>query len=132
MEQSTLFHEDIYEALRADVQAIGGSKAVGNMFWPEKPVDKAGENLNNCLNTTRNEKLDAEQVMLIIREAKKVTSFCTVTFQNQNTGFAPPQPIEPEDEAAQLQREFINAKNDLGVMLKKMERLHLPTVKAVG
>lgn len=132
MEQSALFYEDIYDAARTDVQAIGGAKKVGHMLWPEKSVDKAGENLNNCLNVTRNEKLDLEQFTLIIREAKKVGSYATMYFMSRDLGFADPQPIEPVDEAAALQRDFIQSVKAQGEMLKRLESLSIPTVKAVG
>lgn len=69
MQQDSLFHEDIYDALGTDIKHIGGAKKVGVMLWPEKSADKAGENLNNCLNRTRPEKLDPEQIMFIVREA---------------------------------------------------------------
>lgn len=125
MEQVKLFHEDLWEALKTDVQALGGAKKVGHMFWPEKPVDKAGEHLNNCLNVTRNEKLDGEQILLIIREAKKVGSFATMHFQCQEAGFSEPLPIEPEDERARLQREYIEATKAMGRIAERMERLNV-------
>lgn len=53
MNQQPLFCEDIFEALRVDVMALGGAKKVGCLLWPELSADKAGEMLNNCLNRTR-------------------------------------------------------------------------------
>ncbi|MFK5950901.1 MAG: hypothetical protein QM500_19285, partial [Methylococcales bacterium] len=72
MEQLALYHEDIYEAIRTAIQALGGAKKVGSSLWPDKSPDKAGELLNNCLNVTRNEKLDPEQVLFISRESRKI------------------------------------------------------------
>lgn len=123
MTQQSLFFEDIYEALRTDIMALGGPKNVGHMLWPDKPADKAGELLNNCLNRTRNEKLDPEQVQFIKREARKRGSFATAYFCCDDAGFARPQPLEPEDEAAKLQRKFIAATAEMRELMVKLERL---------
>lgn len=131
MQQERLFHEDIYEALRTDILALGGFKKVGSMLWPEKLADKAGENLNNCLNRTRPEKLDAEQILLIKREAKKVGSFAALLFEMDDIGMSHPTPIEPEDEYAKLQREFIHAQEEMGRMLKRMESLSDTKLRAI-
>lgn len=131
MNQQALFHEDVYEALRVDVSAIGGAKRVGSMLWPEKTADKAGEHLNNCLNTARPEKLDPEQVILIKREAKKVGSFAAVFFECGEVGLSHPTPIEPEDEHAILQREFITATKHMDTIMKRFERLQGGDVQAI-
>ena len=114
--QPMLWHEDIYEALSTDIQAMGGNKIVGSKFWPEKSPDKAGEHLANCLNRTRNEKLDPEQVIYIIKEARKVNSFSSIWFTADEGSFEKPQPIEPEDEVAKLQREFV----EMGKAMQKI------------
>lgn len=132
MQQEALFHEDIYEALRTDILALGGFKKVGAMLWPEKTADKAGENLNNCLNRTRPEKLDGEQVLLIKRSAKQVGSFATVMFEMDDIGMTRPTPIEPEDEMAALQRQFIESQKSMSLMLKRMESLSQTKIRSVS
>ena len=123
MQQDSLFHEDIYDALGTDIKHIGGFKKVGSMLWPDKPADKAGENLNNCLNRTRPEKLDPEQIMFVIREAKKVGGFATLFFMADDAGFSRPQPIEPEDERAALQRQAIDAIGQFKTLVTRLERV---------
>ena len=66
--QQPLFHEDIFEAIRTDIMASGGMKAVGLTLFPEKGA-KAGDYLSTGLNPVRPEKLDIEQVMVIKRLA---------------------------------------------------------------
>jgi hypothetical protein len=124
--QQSLFYEDIFEALRTDVMALGGSKRVGAMLWPEKAADKAGELLNNCLNRDRAEKLDLEQTLFIKRAAKQVGSYATIFFECDDAGFTRPHPVEPEDETAKLQREFIEAAKRMEQMTARIERLQLP------
>ena len=132
MQQNELFHEDIFEALRTDIMALGGMKKVGHMLWPDKAPSKAGENLSSCLNESRPEKLDPNQVLFIKREAKQVGSFATQYFESDEIGMTRPTPIEPEDEKAQLEREFIEAQKNLTRMLGRIEKLSEPSLKAVG
>ncbi len=131
MEQEALFLEDELEALKVDIARLGGMKVVGYQLWPDKSPDKAGEYLSACLNRDRREKLDYSQVIWIKREARKVGSFAAQRYENQVCGFAEPVPVEPEDEAARLMREFCAAKDQMARMLGRMERLELP-VKADG
>lgn len=123
MQQEPLFHEDIYEAIRTACMALGGMKRVGVMLKPDHSADKAGEWLNNCLNQTRPEKLDPEQIQFISREARKANCHAIATFQNSDAGYAPPIPIEPEDEKARLQREYIASVKAQQRITEKLERL---------
>ena len=42
MTQQKLWHEDICDALRAAVDALGGTKRVGRALWPAKSIEEAG------------------------------------------------------------------------------------------
>lgn len=120
--QVPLFHEDIYAAIHTAIMALGGAKKIGSCLWPDKPADKAGELLNNCLNRTRAEKLDPEQVNYISREARKVGCHAIAEFNGSDQGYQV-TPIEPEDEKAELQRQIINASKILQDSIAKLERL---------
>lgn len=123
MEQERLWHDDIFDATRTAIQRLGGFKTVGAALWPEKSPDKAGELLANCLNRTRPEKLDLEQFLLIVREARKVGCHVVAAFICDNAGYAPPQPIEPKDEMAELQRAYISAVEAQRALIERMERV---------
>jgi len=120
--QTPLFHEDIYAAIQTAVMALGGSKKVGAALWPDKPADKAGELLNNCINRTRPEKLDPEQVLYIAREARKAGCHAIADFTAADTGYKY-IPIEPEDEKAELQRQVVSASQVLSDVISRLERL---------
>lgn len=120
MTQEPLFHEDIFEAIRTAVMSLGGMKKAGAMLWPDKPADKAGELMANCLNRTRPEKLDPEQVMLLARESRKLNCHAIAHYFNASTGYAEPIPVEPEDERARLQREYIAATQLLDKISKRL------------
>lgn len=122
--QLTLFFDDIYQALMADIQALGGSKTVGSILWPSLKPDKAGEKVANCANRSHAQKFDLEDMLLIIREARKNGSYATAFFMASDTGFAEPQPIEPEDEKARLQTEFIQAVKAMERLSSKMDRIN--------
>lgn len=116
MDQVELFHEDIYEALRTCIQALGGPKKVGSVLWPEPTVEKAGNRLNDCINVQRREQLNPEQVLWILTESRKIGCHAAMYFIADNCDYQRPEPIEPEDEQAKLMREFIQ-------MGKRMEKI---------
>ncbi len=123
MNQAALFHEDIYSAYRTDVQASGGFKIIGHKLRPTLKPDKAGEWLSQCLTADRPEKLSLEDQLFIKREARKCSSFAALTFEMQELCMSMPQPIEPEDERARLQREFISAVGQLKQIESQLGRL---------
>jgi len=129
MEQENLFHEDIYDVLRTCVQAMGGPKKVGASLWPELAADKAGNRLNDCLNTHRREQLNPEQVLWILFHARQVNCHAGMHFIADHCDYEKPKPIEPDNEYAQLQRDFIRAQKEMKVMMQKME--HMTELKAV-
>lgn len=104
--QAALFHDSIYDALRADVAAIGGVKEVARRLWPAH-VDAAAK-LRACLADGHAQKLDIEEILAIKGFAKGVGSFATVTHESQVLAFKV-EWIKPEDERAELQRRFIEA-----------------------
>jgi hypothetical protein len=125
MNQASLFHEDIWQALRDCVTVLGGSKRVGLLLRPELDAQTAGRWLLDCLNPERKEKLCVEQVLLILREARKAGCHAGMSFINRDAGYADPQPIEPEDERAALQRAFVEQSKQMQVLFAKMQRAGL-------
>lgn len=120
--QTPLFHEDIYEAYKTAVMALGGSKKVAGWLFPDKPVDKASGLLNQCLNRERSEKLDPEQLQLIKREARKIGCHVIREFEDTDEGYKS-TPIEPEDEIGELQRQYISAVKLLAQITEKQSSM---------
>ena len=71
MQADLPFYESPEDALRAAVQALGGTKQVGALLWPDKTPDNAGRLLSDCLNTGRAEKQELSQVLRIFLLAKE-------------------------------------------------------------
>ncbi len=111
--QAALFHDSIYDALAADVAAIGGVKKAAALLWPTNS-DAAGR-LRACLSTEHAQKLDPEEILSIKRFARDAGSFATVTYESQALGYKL-EWLRPEDEKAELQRLFIDAVNRGGAV----------------
>lgn len=123
MQQEMLFIEDEYEALRVDIMACGGNKKVGSLLWPEKSPDKAGELLSNSTNRDRPEKLDLSQIKFLIRLAKQHNSYAYLRYTCDDTGFTRPEPIDPKDEQAELQRQFIKSVEMQKQIMSRLEKV---------
>lgn len=124
MNQPALFIEDMQEALREIVRALGGSKAVGPMLWPEKTPDSAAQLLANCLNANRPERLTPEQVFFLFAKARQIGFHAAKRWFDEATGYVPGEPMEPEDERAKLQRMTISAVQELALLTARLEKLN--------
>ena len=108
MEQQPLFFEGVYDALKYVMQSLGPPKEVGPLIFPHKedPL-AAGRLLSDCLNPNRDEKLDIEQIILLLRLAKEKGCHLGIEYLCTAAGYSKPTPINPQDERAELQRELI-------------------------
>lgn len=113
-------------ALVEAVKALGGSKQVGSQLWPEKSPDAAQRQLLDCLNEDRPAHLTPEQTLLILRLARAKGHHAAFAFLAETLGYAPPVPVDPRDEAAELQRQFIAATDKMAAMMARMQELQAP------
>lgn len=118
-----LFHESVNDALREVVQALGGPKAVGAKMRPEKGVDVAGRWVSDCLNQERSERFDPDQVLWLLRAGRAAGVHACANYLMREAGYADPVPVEPEDERARLQREFIEAAGVVQVIAERLTRV---------
>ncbi len=107
------------------VKALGGSKKVAPLMWPEKSVNAAAILLCDCLNNDRAQKLTPDQAMFILRLARNNNINIGIEYICQALGYSKPTPIQPEDEKAQLMREFITAQKLMANIAKQMESVGL-------
>ncbi len=115
--------ESLNDALIALVKALGGSKVVGPMLWPEKMVDAAQRALLDCLNPDRPNRLTPEQVALLLRKGRQIGYHDSAAWLMDYLGYADPVPLAPKEEAAELQRQFIAATQNMAVMLERIQQL---------
>jgi len=123
MDQSQLFYEDEIDALRACIQALGGSKEVGHRLYPDKSPDKAGEHLNNALNPGHAQKLSFSEGITIMKWAREVGCHVAMAHVADACNYHRPDPREPEDQMAELQREFIAATKVMQQISQRMGKI---------
>lgn len=126
--QPPLFVEDLDEAIRQTIHGLGGMKKVGSVLRPEMSAVDAGKWLANCLNDDKRDRLSPSQLAYIRRAARVEGVHILAAFEAQDAGYAPPVPIEPEDERALLQREFVTATKALQGLVSRMDRAGLKVV----
>lgn len=115
--------ESFNDALVACVKALGGSKVVGPMLYPEKMVDAAQRCLLDALNPERPNRLAPEQVLLIMRKARQAGFHEAAEWLMHYLGYAAPVPLAPVDERAELQRQFIAATENMAAMMARLQAL---------
>lgn len=115
--------ESFNDALIECVKAVGGSKVVGPKLFPEKSIEDAQRLLLACLNDDRPEKLSPDQALYILRLARAAGHHSGVEFLCSTLSYSNPTPIEPKDESAQLQREFIEATRQMAKLAERIESL---------
>lgn len=100
-----MLHESLTDVLIECVKACGGSKAVGVALWPAKGIEAAQRQLLACLNSDRNEKLSPEEVLHIAKLAREKGCHAYAEWVAHDLGYSKPNPIDPEDELAELLRQ---------------------------
>ena len=125
---------DWNEALDAVVHALGGFKKVGVMLRPElaeKPI-AAAQWLRDCLNPDRAERLNPDQVFLLLRLARKAGYHAAKHWMDAELGYEQGRPLKPEDEAASLQSRGADLVRELRTITERLERLAQPPLSAVS
>lgn len=120
--QQELFQEDIYDAFKHAVKALGGAKKVAGKLYPEKPADQATQLLLKCLDPERPEKLDLYQIVWILREANKKNCHVAMNKLGSETHYEA-KPVNPEDERLQLEKQVVEAVGQFGALVKRLEDL---------
>ena len=121
--QIPLFLDDYHDAVRHAVEALGGFKKVGGDMRPDLAVDAAGRWLADCCNPDKREKLSLTELAYIRKAARQAGVHVLAAYEMREAGYAEPQAINPEDEAAKLQREFIAAQRAMQALVDRMGRL---------
>lgn len=128
MDQQALFHESVEEALTEVVNALGGAKTVGARMRSDLSPDAAARWLKDCLNDHRRESLHPGHVMWLLRAARAAGLHGAMAFIARECGYGDPIPVEPDDERAKLQREYIEAARAMSRLAERIERVNLKAV----
>lgn len=131
MQNELPFYENVEQALAQCVQALGGAKTVGNMFWADKPMEDARTLLLNCVNPARKEKLDYTQIMFLFREAKNVGCYAPYQWFSNEIGYDA-RPITKAEEVDRLTSVVEQSTKTLSAALSQLERIQRSSIKAVA
>lgn len=126
-----LFLEDVFDALRAAVQAAGGAKVVAGKLWPHKPIDQAKRELLDSLNRDNARKLCVEEVMAVLRMARESGYDGAKHWIDQTLGYQPTPAADPKVERDRLAEQMAKMTEAFKEMTRAAERLNEPTIKAV-
>lgn len=121
--QPPLFVESYEDAIKALILALGGGKKVGTMLRPEMSADAASRWLSDCLNHDRRETLSLDQLALLRRAGRDAGCHVLAAYEAQNAGYAEPNPIDPEDERAELERRVINSLGEFKNLVARLENV---------
>lgn len=119
---SRLFCESIEEAMDEVIKACGGRKAFACEMWPSMPVREAHNRIDACLNPERREKFSPHDLLYVLRRGRDAGCHSLMGFLAGDAGYRA-EPIEPEDEMARLQREFLAGVEAQKVTAARMERI---------
>lgn len=121
--QAPLFIEDIYDALRAIVQACGGPKAIGLRLWPHKPAEQARRELLDALNRDNPRKLDPEEVVALLRMGRECGFHQGKHWIDDATGYEASPPTDPKAKEDRIARVIESATGTLTAALKQLSDL---------
>lgn len=130
--QLNLIHETIADAALEVIHAAGGFKIVGQRLFPELAPDHAGNKLRACLDDERREKFSPQQIVLLLRIGRESGCHALINHITSESGYSNPYPVEPEDEIARLQREFVEATKSLHHMATRIETITANAVRRVS
>lgn len=122
MQNEMPFFESPEEAVRAAIQALGGAKKVGVMLWPDKSVDNAARLLLDCVNSSRAEKLELTQIMLVFSMAKDVGCHAPFAWFCAEVGYDA-KPINKTEEVDRLTSMIESTSKILAESLAKLESI---------
>lgn len=120
--QQALFHEDINSALQGLVAALGGAKAVGSRLYPDLPIDGAARRLLDAVNPDRAQQLSQTQFVTLLRWGREAGYHGVMEYVADESGYTKPAPRSPEDERADLQRQYIDAVRMIQQLGKRLEQ----------
>lgn len=127
--------QTLTEVLVDCVKAAGGSKAVGVKLFPDLLVDQAQRKLLDCLNDDRPHNLTPDKVLQLAGLAREAGCHSYMHYCAERLRYTVPAPREPQQQLAELQRQFTQAVAQQQLLLGEIQTLmgQLPVgLKAVA
>lgn len=124
---------DWNDALTGVVHALGGFKTVGCLLRPEwnsKPLS-ASQWLRDCLNPEKAERLNPDQVFMLLRLAREQDYHAAKHWMDAELGYEQGRPLTPQDEAVRLHARCADLARDLRASVERLERLSQPPLAII-
>jgi hypothetical protein len=129
MQADLPFYESPEDALRAAVQALGGTKKIGALLWGDLSPENAGRRMSDCLNANRTERLTLGQVMRVLQMAKAAGHHGPMAWIAAEIGYSA-QPVSQADEVDRLACVLEESTRTMAAALATLERLQRVRVAA--
>ena len=127
MKQKDLFKKeekhDIYDALAALVNVLGGAKTVGTTLWPEKAVATATSRADACTNPNKKEKFAPEELVRLFLGARGKNFHDSKNLFDYLVGYHPSAPISLQEEKEDLMRDIRRVQDELSADYKHLARI---------
>ena len=121
MTQDPLWHDTIYDALRALVDALGGPKRVAGALWPARDLAEAQRYLLKCLDADRGEKLGLEEFIWLLRQGREAGCHVAAEFLGQACLYTV-QPVDMDQVAADLAHQVEQTMSRAADLIRQWER----------
>lgn len=123
MSQIPLYFDDVDDAMRHVVAVLGGPKKVGPMLrGQELSVDAAARWISDCLNADRPAQFHPNHMMALLRAAHEIGDHTAMNYLSSECGYSA-VPVVPEDEAAELKRQFIESASQMQKMADRIAEM---------
>jgi hypothetical protein len=129
---SLAIFSDWNDALTGIVHALKGFKVVGCLLRPELKPEQAAQWLRDCLNPEKRERLNPEQVFMLLRLARQENYHAAKHWLDAELGYEQGRPLDPVDEYVRLQVRGADLARELRSVVDRMEKLNQPTLAAVS
>jgi len=101
--QQVLWHDTIFDALGAAVQAAGGAKRVASELWPAVDPTSATARLRACLNPEHAQKLCPEELLMLLKLARDAGDHSVMEFLGRKLG-CEVKALKPEEAKKRAKR----------------------------
>lgn len=116
------FFESPEDALKDVIQHLGGCKKIAHLIWPDKSIEAASRQLMDCLNTSRNEKLELTQLLKILSIAKEGGYHTAFFWIAEEVGYDA-HPVTKAEEVDRLTSVVEQSAKTLSTALASLERI---------
>lgn len=121
--QQPLWVDSFEDAVGALARVVGGKKKLAAMLRPNKDPDDAATWLSDCLNPDRPHKFERDDYRNLFKIGREFSCHVVLYYFTDDAGYSRANPIEPEDERAALDREFIGAVDRLERLVARRSEL---------